>query len=51
MQRIASQVHNRSLAGQLGHWIKIGQLAKENPDLRYTVMKDILSALGKSGQA
>lgn len=35
---------NRSLAGQIEHWAKIGKLVEENPDLSYELIKNILIA-------
>lgn len=43
--KTVSKVLNRSLAGQIEHWAKIGKLAEENPDLTYEVIKGILIAL------
>jgi hypothetical protein len=42
--RIISKALNRSLAGQIEHWAKIGRLAEENPDLTYEFIKNILIA-------
>jgi hypothetical protein len=42
--RIMSKALNRSLAGQIEHWAKIGRLAEENPDLTYAFIKNILIA-------
>jgi len=42
--KIMSKALNRSLAGQIEHWAKIGRLAEENPDLNYEFIKDILIA-------
>jgi len=41
---IAAKVQNRSIAGQIEHWIKIGKIAEENPDLPYELVKSILTA-------
>lgn len=40
--KIMSRALNRSIAGQIEHWAKIGRLAEENPDLTYDLIKDIL---------
>lgn len=40
--KIMSKALNRSLAGQIEHWAKIGKLAEENPDLNYEFIKNIL---------
>ncbi len=42
--RIVSKALNRSLAGQIEHWAKIGKIAEANPDLNYEAIKDILIA-------
>lgn len=42
--KIMSKAFNRSLAGQIEHWAKIGRLVEENPDLTYEFIKDILIA-------
>ena len=39
---IISKALNRSIAGQIEHWAKIGKIAEENPDLNYELIKDIL---------
>jgi hypothetical protein len=43
--RKVSKVENRSLTGQIEYWAKIGQIAEENPDLSYKLIKDILLGL------
>jgi hypothetical protein len=43
--KIASKVLNRSVAGQIEHWAKIGKIAEANPDLTYEFIKDILLGL------
>jgi len=43
--RIRSKVENRSLAGQIEYWIKIGKIAEENPDLSFIQIKEILIGL------
>jgi hypothetical protein len=42
--RIMSHALNRSVAGQIEHWAKIGKIAEENPDLTYEMIKNILIA-------
>jgi hypothetical protein len=37
-----SRVDHRSVTGQIEHWAKIGKCAEENPDLTYTLIKEIL---------
>lgn len=40
-----SRVDHRSLAGQIEYWAKLGKCAEENPDLSYTLIKEILTGL------
>lgn len=42
--KIVSKALNRSLAGQIEYWAKIGKIVEENPDLTYQFIKDILIA-------
>lgn len=42
--KIVSKVLNRSLEGQIEHWVRIGRLAEENPDLTYDLIKNVLIA-------
>ena len=42
--KIISKVFNRSVAGQIEYWAKIGKIAEENPDLTYEFIKNILIA-------
>ena len=37
-----SRIDNRSITGQIEHWAKIGKCAEENPDLTYSLIKEIL---------
>ncbi len=39
---IISKALNRSVAGQIEYWVKIGRIAEENPDLTYELIKNIL---------
>ena len=50
--RIISKALNRSIAGQIEHWSKIGKIAEENPDLTYEFIKELLIAReeAKAGQ-
>lgn len=36
---------NESSTRQIEHWVRIGHIAEDNPDLTYTQTKDILSGL------
>ena len=40
-----SRVDHRSITGQIEHWAKIGNCAEENPDLTYSLIKEILMGL------
>ena len=48
--RIFSKVDQRSLTGQIEHWAKIGKCAEENPDLTYTLIKEILAGMAELEQ-
>jgi hypothetical protein len=43
--RSYSKAFSRSVAKQIEHWAKIGQIAEENPDLSYSMIKGILLGL------
>ena len=43
--RIFSKIDQRSLTGQIEYWAKIGKCVEENPDLTYSLIKDILIGL------
>jgi len=40
--RLVSAVESRSVTGQIEHWARIGKCAEENPELTYSLIKDIL---------
>ena len=40
-----SHVEHRSITGQIEHWAKIGKCAEDNPDLTYSLIKEILIGL------
>ena len=42
--RIFSKVESRSITEQIEHWAKIGKIAEENPDLSFSLIKEILIA-------
>jgi hypothetical protein len=48
--RMFSNIDNRSLTGQIEHWARIGKCAEENPNLPYSVLKDILIGLAELEQ-
>ena len=39
-----AQTQHRSLPKQIEHWSQIGKIAEENPDLPFTMIRDILIA-------
>jgi len=43
--KLFSKVDNRSTTGQIEHWARIGKCAEENPDLTYSLIKEILIGL------
>lgn len=43
--RIQAAAVNRSAAGQIEYWSKIGKIAEGNPDMTYPFIKDILISL------
>lgn len=45
-----SKIDKRSLTGQIEHWARIGKCAEENPDLTYSLIKDILIGLAELEQ-
>jgi len=40
-----ANVNSRTLPKQIEHWVKLGKIAEENPDLPYCFIKDILLGL------
>lgn len=42
--RTVSKALNRSIAGQIEYWAKLGKLSEENPEYNYEFIKDILLA-------
>jgi hypothetical protein len=38
-------VFSRSVPKQIEHWVKIGRIAEDNPDLPYNFIRDILISL------
>jgi hypothetical protein len=43
--KIFSKIDKRSITGQIEHWARIGKCAEENPDLTYSLIKEILIGL------
>ncbi len=42
--RVVAKAEHRSLAGQVEHWASIGRAAEENPDLPFSMIREILLA-------
>jgi hypothetical protein len=40
-----SRIDHRSLAGQIEYWARLGKCSEENPDLTYSLIKEILIGL------
>ena len=45
--KIYSKIDKRSLTGQIEHWARLGKCIEENPDLTYSLIKDILIGLAE----
>jgi hypothetical protein len=45
-----SRIDHRSLSGQIEHWARVGKCAEENPDLPYSLIKEILIGLDELDQ-
>lgn len=45
-----SRIDHRSLAGQIEHWARLGKCVEENPDLTYSLIKEILMGLDELEQ-
>ena len=43
--RIRAVIFNRSVAGQIEYWSKIGKILEENKDLTYDFVKNVLISL------
>jgi hypothetical protein len=46
-----SRIDHRSVAGQIEHWARMGKCAEENPDLPYSLIKEILLGLEELDQS
>jgi hypothetical protein len=44
------RIDHRSLAGQIEHWARMGKCVEENPDLPYSLIKEILIGLDELDQ-
>jgi hypothetical protein len=45
--KIYGKIDKRSITGQIEHWANIGKCAEENPDLTYSLIKEILIGLAE----
>jgi len=45
-----SKIEHRSLTGQIEHWSRIGKCSEENPDLTYSLIKEILIGIEELDQ-
>jgi hypothetical protein len=48
--RLMSSIEHRSATGQIEHWAMIGKCAEENPDLTYSLIREILIGLEELDQ-
>ncbi len=48
--KIYSKIDQRSVTGQIEHWARIGKTAEENPDLTYSLIKEVLIGLAELEQ-
>ena len=42
--RSCGAVQHRSVPEQIEHWVRLGKLVEENPDLPFSLIRDILIA-------
>lgn len=45
--KIYSKIDKRSVTGQIEYWAMIGKCAEENPDLTYSLIKEIFIGLSE----
>jgi hypothetical protein len=45
-----SKIEHRSLTGQIEHWARIGKCSEENPDLTYSLIKEIMIGIEELDQ-
>jgi hypothetical protein len=48
--KIYSKIDKRSVTGQIEHWARIGKCSEENPDLTYSLIKEMLIGLAELEQ-
>jgi hypothetical protein len=49
LARKISKIENRSVTGQIEHWAQIGKITEENPDMPYSLIKELLLGLNELG--
>jgi len=42
--KVVAKAEHRSVTGQVEHWTTIGRAAEENPDLPFSVIREIILA-------
>jgi len=47
LARKISKIENRSVTGQIEHWAQIGKITEENPDMPYSLIKELLLGLNE----
>jgi hypothetical protein len=45
-----SRIDHRSVAGRIEYWARLGKCVEENPDLPYSLIKEILIGLDELDQ-
>jgi hypothetical protein len=45
--KMYNKIDKRSVTGQIEHWANIGKCAEENPELTYSLIKEILIGLAE----
>lgn len=48
--KIYSKIDKRSVTGQIEHWARVGKCAEENPNLTYSLIKEILIGMAEMEQ-
>ena len=48
--KIYSKIEKRSITGQIEYWARIGKCAEDNPDLTYSLIKEILVGVAELDQ-
>lgn len=48
--KIYNKIDKRSITGQIEYWAMIGKCAEENPDLTYSLIKEIFIGLSEIEQ-